>query len=188
LLSISIDSGRVERLGSVPEILGLLIPVHDDRAIYIMQHPTHELIRWEIGTQQATTLDRSPGLIFSPGNPSPDGRWIARQEMGTGNVEIRPMAGGDWKPLGKIDASDQITFTPDGNWLVYHGVDAAGKQALFRVATAGGQPERLGDFPSANRKGHLRISPDGRKIIADAQNAPEVWLLENFEPKQQAAR
>ena len=41
-----------------------------------------------------------------------------------------------------------MAFTPDGNWLLYHDVDAAGKHSLFRVATAGGQPERLGDFPS----------------------------------------
>jgi len=34
----------------------------------------------------------------------------------------------------------------------------------------------------------LRISPDGQKIIAEAPVAPEVWILENFEPKQQAAK
>jgi hypothetical protein len=55
-------------------------------------------------------------------------------------------------------------------------------------ATAGGQPERISDFPSASKQGYLRISPDGQKIIAEAFTAPEVWMLENFEPKQQPAR
>jgi hypothetical protein len=36
--------------------------------------------------------------------------------------------------------------------------------------------------------GFLNISPDGQKIIAQAENLPELWILENFEPKQQAAR
>jgi hypothetical protein len=59
------------------------------------------------------------------------------------------------------------------------------------VATSGGAPEHLGDFPAGNVHGTMRISPDGRKIIAltGADNfASETWLLENFEPKQQAAK
>jgi hypothetical protein len=66
-----------------------------------------------------------------------------------------------------------------------------GKDGLYRMATTGGAPERLGDFPGSNVHGILRISPDGRRIIAltGADNfAPETWLLENFEPKQQAAK
>jgi hypothetical protein len=74
-----------------------------------------------------------------------------------------------------------MVFTPDGNWLLYHGADAAGKHGLFRLATAGGQPERVGDFPSQNKVGFLNISPDGQKIIAQAENLPELWILENFE-------
>jgi len=44
-------------------------------------------------------------------------------------------------------------------------------------------------FPSVRKDGgFLHISPDGQKIIARASRAPELWILENFEPKQQAAR
>jgi len=186
LLAISIDSGRAEKLGSLPGMRPLIFRSHDDRAIYMQRYPDSELIRWEIGTQQVTTLDRSPGLIQAPGIASPDERWIARREKG--KIEIRPMSGGDWKPLVSLGNTTQIAFTPDGNWLLYHDVDTAGKQSLFRVATAGGQPERLGDFPIASNYGYLWISPDGQKIIADARNPPELWLLENFEPKQQAPR
>jgi hypothetical protein len=68
-------------------------------------------------------------------------------------------------------------------------VDAAGKHALLRVSTAGGQPERIGDFPSVSKRdGFLFVSPDGQKILTHAMAGPELWILENFEPKQQAAR
>jgi hypothetical protein len=33
----------------------------------------------------------------------------------------------------------------------------------------------------------MTVSPDGQKILA-ANRATEYWLLENFEPKQPAAR
>ncbi len=180
VLSISIDSGRVERLGSLPGMNPLLFTSPDDRAIYMRRWtPKDELIRWEIGTQQTTTLDQSPGLILE-GAASPDERWVARQEKG--KIEIRPLSGGDWKPLSSFGGINQIAFTHDGNWLLYHDVDAAGKQSLFRVATAGGQPQRLGDFPSDSLSGYLWISPDGKKIIAQTGNAAETWLLENFVP------
>lgn len=187
VLSISIDSGRVERLGSLPGNNPLLFTSADDRAIYMRRWlPKDELTRWEIGTQQTTTLEQSPTLFRTAGAASPDERWIAGREKG--KIEIRPMSGGDWRPLTSFGGASQITFTHDGNWVVYHDVDAAGKQSLFRVATAGGQPQRLGDFPSASSAGFLWISPDGQKIIAQTGNASETWLLENFEPKQQASR
>jgi Tol biopolymer transport system component len=101
------------------------------------------------------------------------------------------MSGGDWKPLIPLSAASQSGFSPDGKWIFYHDKDAAGKDGLYRVATSGSDPERLGDFPTGNPRGTLRISPDGRRVIAliGADNAsPETWLLENFEPKQQAAK
>jgi Tol biopolymer transport system component len=101
------------------------------------------------------------------------------------------MAGGDWKALLPLRAGGQSGFSPDGKWIFYHDKDAVAKDGLYRMATAGGAPERLGDFPESNVSGILRISPDGRKIIAltgGSNVQAETWLLENFEPKQQAAK
>jgi hypothetical protein len=196
LFFISTDSGQVEPLGPLAEAWngGVLFSSRDDRAIYMWRwlspqapHPVPELIRWDIGTREVTVVDRIPGPITGGDwlGPAPDEHWIAKWEKG--KIEIRPTPGGDWKPLISLETT-QTAFTPDGNWLLYHDVDAAGKQSLFRVSTAGGQPERIGDFPSASKQGSLRISPDGKKVIAEAPVAPEVWVLENFEPKQQAAK
>ena len=143
-----------------------------------------ELIRWEIGSQQTTTLDRitSFGVV---GVPVPDERWHARRNKG--QVEIRPAAGGDWKFLTSYRTAES-DFTPDGKWLYYHSVDAAGKHGLYRISTAGGQPERVGELPSIGTGGGLWVSPDGQKVILEIRVAPEMWMFENFEPKQQAAR
>jgi WD40-like Beta Propeller Repeat len=192
IFSLSIDSGRLEPLASEAwSNGGAFFSSRDDRAIYmwrtLMEQPVPELIRWDIGTRETTVVDRIPGP-YNGGDslgPDPDEHWTSRREKGT--LEIRPMSGGDWKPLISLGTT-QASFTPDGNWLLYHDADAAGKQSLFRVSTAGGQPERIGDFPTAGKTGSLRISPDGRQIITEAAIAPEVWILENFEPKQQAAK
>jgi hypothetical protein len=143
-----------------------------------MESVTGELTRWEIAARQATKLDRTPGIQVWAAT-SPDERWIARRE--NGKFEIRPISGGEWKPLVSVGGGQQTAFTPDGNWLMYHDVEPLGKQSLFRVATGGGQPERLGDFPTAGG-GFMWISPNGREIIADERVPAELWILENFEP------
>jgi hypothetical protein len=189
VLSVSIDSGRVKRLGVLPgtDEWGPVFSSADDRAIYFGRDPGDELVRWDVSTQQATTVDRITGWgLFGFVIPDPDAHWIGRRNKDT--TEIRPLSGGEWKPL--ISASPtHIAFTPDGNWLLYHDVDAAGKDALFRVATAGGRPERIGPFPTASKSYPIMtVSPDGQKIIAGTIEGEETWLLENFEPKQPAAR
>ncbi|SPE26077.1 exported hypothetical protein [Candidatus Sulfopaludibacter sp. SbA6] len=187
VLSISIDSGRVERLGSLPGTGYPVFSSPDDRAINMAVDPSDELIRWDISTHQATTVDRIPGWSGAATLiPTPAERSIARRNKDT--IEIRPMPGGDWKPLISLSPT-QMVFTPDGKWLLYHDVDTAGRHSLFRVSTAGGRPERIGDFPSVRKeRGDLIISPDGKKIIAQALTGSEVWMLENFEPKQPAAK
>jgi Tol biopolymer transport system component len=190
ILSIALDSGRSERLGSVlGRALMLPIPGADDQAVYVGV-PQRGLFRWDIGTRQETLLDPNwTNATFDRPNVSPDGGWLGRIEKG--NLEVRSLAGGDWRPLLSLRADSQSGFSPDGKWVFYHGVDAAGKDGLYRVTTAGGSPQRLGEIPLNKLNGMLSISPNGRKIIAlsvDPNVPDEAWLLENFEPKQPAAR
>jgi Tol biopolymer transport system component len=181
--SVSIESGAVEQLGSISGEWYLVGRCRDDRAIYIYSDSRHELVRWEIGTQRTTTLYQSANCAGV--SVSPDERSIARLEKG--EVAIRPLSGGDWKPLFSASSTQfPLAFTPDGNWFLYSTVDAAGKRSLFRVASTGGQPERIGDFPAVT-VGSLNISSDGKKMIVAGHVDWETWILENFEPKQQAS-
>jgi hypothetical protein len=117
---------------------------------------------------------------------SPDERWVA--QLNKGAIEVRPMQGGSWRRLvsRRYEIGGQGTFTPDGEWFLYHDKDSAGKDGFFRVSTAGGEPERLSDFPSGNMTGNnLWISPNGRRLIAEAvKTGPiELWILENYVPQ-----
>jgi hypothetical protein len=98
------------------------------------------------------------------------------------------MAGGDWRKLAPGRRVYALDFTLDGNWRVFTGQDADGKEGLFRVATSGGQPERLGDIPNRSLNGDISVSPDGKTFFADTINSRETWVLENFEPKQEVAK
>ncbi|HEY6340428.1 MAG TPA: hypothetical protein VIY49_02960 [Bryobacteraceae bacterium] len=190
VFSVSLDSGRVESLGAVPGLSGgPIFSSADGQAIYIVRQPGDELIRWDLAARQATSVDRLTGLYGNGGSsiPDPSARWLARRSKET--IEIRPTAGGEWRPLISL-LTTPMAFTADGNWLLFHDVDAAGKRGLFRVSTAGGQPERIGDFPNVGPKENsvLYVSPDGRKLLASSLTDQQVWILENFEPKQQAGR
>ena len=199
IFSIAVGSGRIEQLGAVRGKRSLQMALPDDQAVYFRREETSELMRWDIGTGQEILVERPAGSSLNGSViPSPDGGWLKR--FLKGNIEIRPMAGGDWKPLIPLRGDGQSGFSPDGKWIFYHDKDPAGKDGLYRAATGGGAPERLGDFPTDDVRGVVRISPDGRRIIALTSvdiakiadlakiAPPEAWLLENFEPKQQAAK
>lgn len=140
------------------------------------------MVRWDIASQQETLIDQYPDKAW--GEMSSDERWLVRVN-GKG-VEIRPLSGGDWKPLASsVRPTGHVDFTADGRWLLYHDADSNGKPILSRVASAGGQPQRLGDFPTGAGSGTMRISPDGSKIMVAAGEygtAYEMWSLENFVP------
>ena len=119
-------------------------------------------------------------------DPSHDGRLLVR--MIDGNSQVRPMTGGQWRTLvsGLTEYLPPET-TPDGKWVIYNAIDSSGKRSLFRVSINGGDPQRLGDYPIREFTGRdtLRISPDGREILAaetEFTTNYDLWVLENFEP------
>ena len=185
IFTILADSGQVEHLATLPESpLFVALPSRDDRALYLIRGGSgnaEEVLRWDIATGRETSLEKFP-LDFV-GWVSQDERWL--MGMDKQGLKIRPVSGGDWKSLISLDFTIQFNAMPDGNWILYHGVDAAKKHGLFRVPTAGGQPERLGDFPTNSLEGALEISPDGHKVMVavdDYETGYELWSLENFEP------
>ena len=96
---------------------------------------------------------------------------------------MRPLSGGDWKSLASGNCWPYAT-TPDGNWVLYRNIDAAGKHSLFRVPTGGGQPQRLGEFPVQSVSQGMWLSPDGRQLLVlDSDwRRYDLWVLENFVP------
>jgi Tol biopolymer transport system component len=186
IVSILVDSGEVTRLHPFSgKALWIDYPSHDNQSLYMVMGSWDtggQTVRWDIASQQETLLDQYQSQTWV--EISSDERWLIR--LNGKSVEIRPISGGDWKPLvSHLNQGGQVGFTADGNWLLYHDADSTGKPILSRVASTGGQPERLGDFPTKAASGTMRISPDGSKVMVAAGEygtAYEMWSLENFVP------
>jgi hypothetical protein len=175
---VAADSGGTERLGSLSGSWGAYAPGRDDRALYLTNSEA-ELVQWEVAAGQETRLNFWDYLGALRGIEL----WQSRLVQAL-NVEIRPISGGEWKRLFTLNGrTGQRSFSPDGNWIYYDDIDSAGRRGLFRIATGGGQPERLGDFPSKTISGNIQISPNGRNIIAVGLDTnSDLSLLENFVP------
>ena len=161
---------------------------HDDKSVYFMELKPggYTISRWDVATNQARVLmDDNVGGNFSYADVSHDERLLYRTRLRS--LEVRPISGSAWVRLATISSNETfIDSTPDGNWIYYRDRDAAGKPALFRVATSGGPAERMGDFPEGEA-GIMRISPDGSKVVVSlysASNGYETWSLENFVPTE----
>ena len=178
IFSVSLDSGRAEIRGTVP--LGWVIEqmTADDRKIVFYQRATDGLFEWEIATgeQRAVYFYRSEDL-----------RWSLSRRFGADSIQIRPATDGtDWRPLLSRSSSPGarvVQFSPDGNWVLQYNRDG-----LYRISTDGGEPQRLGDYPTPYiSDSSLSISPDGRRFIVHAMRergrwTGDYWVLENFLP------
>jgi serine/threonine protein kinase/Tol biopolymer transport system component len=188
ILAISPDTGQVRRLGSFPATPAFLYGASgDDRALFVGKLGKEKSsVRWEIATHRETLLDNSPADSDFLSWISPDEHWLVRADRH--QIRSRPVHSEDWKPLiSSRFEYPQYAFTPDGKWILYHDMDTAGGDGLFRVPTAGGVAVRLGDFPFASAGGTIVLSPDGRNVIASAfdyAHASEVFALDNFIPRR----
>jgi Tol biopolymer transport system component len=183
ILSISVDSGRSEVVGTLDGAKAINLISRDDRTLNFFTGGGWS--DWEIATGHEITAPYR----------SEDGRWtlsFAPDSENGRHARIRTASSdsGDWRPLMFLRmsapsgfATVPIRFTPDGDWVVYHDKESDGKDVFYRVPTAGGEPERLGDFPTSATNSVISVSPDGRKFIAATSvrlSEPEFWVLENF--------
>jgi dipeptidyl aminopeptidase/acylaminoacyl peptidase len=185
IFSVSLESGRAETRGTLRRRGNIEQMTSDDENIVFYDRATNARFEWEIATgeQRVVSFYRSE-----------DARWSLR---GWRPIEIRPATDGtDWRPLVPRSfvppgGYGVVRFSPDGEWVLYYDRDRDGQHGLYRVATEGGQPQRLGDYPPAGRTpvlngSALSISRDGRRFIVHATRerrwTGDYWILENFLP------
>ena len=195
LISIAVESGSVERLGSVDGKRWILQHDRDDAKLYFLSdnYPAlGSILEWDIAAHKETALATHSDYQETY-HPSRDGNWLVRTRLDSGldsEISLRPMSGGDWKSLasGINRIWWQNVVAPDSKWVYYHSIDQAGKQSLFRVSMSGGEPKRLGDFPDDRFSGQLDISPDGRQILATClgyrkqTDEYDLWIFDDFLP------
>ena len=188
LIAVDDKSGAIEQIGSLPGSKGICDYPNDGRTFYFVDvgDKLFQVTRWDLDTQQETLVVPGPQKLDQDIElPSFDGRFLLRVVYGDG-MSVRPMAGGEWKTLvsGVKGLSSAIDTTHDGNFTFYTANDSEGRPGLFRLSTAGGKPERVGDLPSRTFQGTFYFSADGRQILATdtGSNKYDLWVLENFEP------
>jgi Tol biopolymer transport system component len=145
----------------------------------------HMLMSRDLATGRETELGRHymrfPVL-------SPDGRWIAflgySKTAKTYPLNVIPATGGATREVCSFPATGPrgVAWTPDGKYL-YVGNLRNRKAELWRVLTAGGEPERL-DI-QVDGMWQFRLHPDGRRLAFEKwENNEEVWAIENLLPRQ----
>jgi hypothetical protein len=192
LVSVEVKSGAVERLGTFDEYRIEPIPSKDGQHLYFDSAKGFQdghFVRWEMSTRRDTNIDVLTRDLFQDYAPTPDEHMLVRAD--SRGLAIRPMSGGDWNFLVSPAAgvlADLDDIVPYGDWILFDAVDSLGKLKLYRVPTSGGEPQLIGDFPgnsrTANGASSLRLSRDGRQVIAVTKDdsKPNLWMLDNFEP------
>src|SRR6185503_19623884 len=100
-------------------------------------------------------------------------------------VATRPCARWHTRPMPAsmtaiLDArgATRVRFSPDGAWLGFV-TDRSGTPQLWRIPTAGGEPQRLTDH---DRVGAYRFAPDGRRIAYGADVGGnerwQIWVMD----------
>lgn len=114
---------------------------------------------------------------------SPDGREVALTTQD--KLSVYPTAGGEPRDLVKAKDINAFTWTRDGKFILYGLLRKGTKNIndLWRIPSAGGEAQKL-DLGMINLM-HMRVHPDGRRVVFTAGDRPEkaeVWVMENFLP------
>ena len=124
---------------------------------------------------------------------SHDGRQLAFAVSKSGSkiIKVMPALGGEVLELMRGDkslipiGSGTIIWTPDGQGLLFvrEGNSDGSKTELWQIPLKGGGPRKQ-ELVAENMR-DLSIHPDGRHIaFTSGQNKSEVWVVENFLPKE----
>jgi Tol biopolymer transport system component len=166
----------------------------DERTVFYVDdsHPGgYRIVARDLETGGEKEIHRGKGGASSL-TLSPDNRQLAfsEREPTTGSVAINamPSVGGAPRELCRMKTTDSggvaynmVRWTPDGRQLLFGWQRKQAADDLWRVPTAGGEPQRLGATMAQAR--HLSVHPDGRQISFHASvpdSGAGIWVIENF--------
>jgi hypothetical protein len=113
------------------------------------------------------TPDISPdgALVVFRSTRNGDGLWLISAEAKEDNAKL-------------LTRSYSPRFSPDGEWIVYHGIDTDGSVHIFKIRHAGGLPKRI-DYRTTEAAFPV-WSPDGTQIVFVARSAVneeyDLWI------------
>lgn len=127
---------------------------------------------------------------------SPDARYLSFSSSdGASNqgyvIRIIDLADGRTRDIlqGKLDSSAPHIWTRDGKSILFIkriSSSKTEKRELWQVPAAGGEPTKISlDIESMR---NLQLHPDGKRIVFTSEKiVQEVWVMENFLPKEKSA-
>jgi Tol biopolymer transport system component len=158
----------------------------------IIHHDFETGLEKEIGKFQSVNSTHELFCI------SPDGKKLAFVQRDTEQdidiINVVPVTGGNFKKVCIFDLDKymirELAWTPDNRFILFASLsrseESLGQCELMRVPSEGGKPEMLGI--SMYGISYISIHPNGRQIAFSAhgstQRSPEIWVMENFLPKE----
>lgn len=198
IVSVSIDSGSVDRLGFLDGQIPVItppLPMRDDSGWYFGRvapvGPSVDtvLTRLEFSSppsNKAITVNDTNEIASAQTDEtllSRDDKWVLRYS--NDHIRVRPIAGGDWREIvSGLDLVSMPETTLNGKWVLFIAKDKHGTPTLYRVPIEGGDPQRIGDVPKDSDWCRLFLSPDDSQVFLEYHFVPndEIWLLENYVP------
>lgn len=156
---------RVRKSIGTEDGVGGVVKAADGRIVYTVRKGAMP----QIWTKSPNGPDEreltAAGLLSFAPDLSPDGRYVAFVSNSGGEPNIWRMdTNGENQTL--LAATEglhtRVKFTPDGNWVVYETISDGEECSLWRVPTAGGEPERLLNGIETCRPA---LSPDGNWVV-----------------------
>jgi len=166
----------------------------DGKAIFLGRFSNKQtfIMQREIESGTEKELYRGSGLLWSL-SCSPDGKWLAIMNRGTGGfLRIMPAAGGEPRELYRVKEEDSILgirWAPDGKYILFEQKQAEEKKySWWRIHMEGGEPQKLGlEWDSGF---YTSFHPDGRHIVFSSPDSISEnsgnWVMENFLPEYTA--
>ncbi len=133
---------------------------------------------------------------------SPDGQWLVLLNRDKKrDIRIIPTSGGEPRILYSFEQQESpviisATWIAGGKFILFfqEKTDFESDAAiwvgeLMRISTKGGEPQALGLKMVEFR--HFSVHPDGQQIVFHSRGSeterkwPEIWVIENFLPKNE---
>ena len=166
----------------------------DGRAVFYITRGSILIHEMESGREKEIYSIPDPLKIrtyYKPLSVSPDGErlvfGIRDPKEDAERLLIMPASGGETMELIKFPKSERcksVAWTPDGEYVLFTKAKAEKKgTSLWRISPEVREPKKL--WQSEKYLEGLSIHPDGKQIAFFTSNVEkEIWVMENFLPKE----
>lgn len=133
--------------------------------------PNYSVYLRNINDTSAIRLGDGDGWAISP-----DGKWALAVSMTSPRtVYLLPTGAGEPRTLNVGQIHFEVgTFTPDGQMVVFSGVDPSGTRHVYSIDLRGGTPRAVTPAGLFWLSSENMVSPDGKTILAT--DGSQWWL------------